>query len=69
MMTSKEKLKQLEELNIETCDNIAVYQNICVDELCEQYASILVRTEDIDKGNSLSLLSAFAKEIQEIYFG
>lgn len=66
--TSKEKLRQLEERNEKLCEDIAVYQNICVDELCEEYVNILSNEYDIDKDNVLSLLNALASEIHKIYF-
>lgn len=66
--SNKEKLRELEEQNEKLCEDIAVYQNICVDELCDEYANILSEGCEIDKDNALSLLSALAGEIQRIYF-
>lgn len=65
---SKEKLRQLEERNEKLCEDIAVYKNICVDELCKEYANILTDECEIDKGSALSILSALASEIHKIYF-
>lgn len=58
------KLQKLEERNDKLCEDIADYQNICIDELCEEYANILAG----DKDSVLSLLGALAKEIHKIYF-
>lgn len=66
--SNKEKLEQLEERNDKLCEDIAVYQNICVDELCEEYADIITNECDIVKDNVLSILSALASEIHKIYF-
>jgi hypothetical protein len=67
--TTRDKLKELEANNERICEDIAVYQNICIDELCEDYANILSEaTDDIDKDNALSLLNSLAKEIYKVYF-
>lgn len=63
-------LKCLEEKSNKINEDIAVYQNIRVDELCEEYADILVESsENIDRDNALSLISSLAKEIYQVYFG
>lgn len=64
------KLKRLEEKGNQIYEDIAIYQNIRVDELCEEYADILVESsKDIDRDNALSLMSGLAKEIYQVYFG
>lgn len=64
--TTKDKLIKLEEENDRLCEDIAIYQNICVDELCMEYANMIASHED--KENILSLLYALSKEIRSIYF-
>lgn len=64
------KLRCLEEKSNQINEDIAVYQNIRVDELCEEYANILVESsKDMDKDSALSLMSSIAKEIYQVYFG
>lgn len=68
--TTINKLRCLEEKSNQINEDIAVYQNIRVDELCEEYADILVKaSKDIDKDNALNLISSLSKEIYQVYFG
>lgn len=68
MITSKEKLRHLEELNNETCENISVYQNICIDELCEKYAENYEELGVENKNDLLNFLKLLANDIHKIYF-
>lgn len=64
------KLRCLEEKSNQINEDIAIYQNIRVDELCEEYANILFKaSKDIDKDNALNLMGSLAKEIYQVYFG
>ena len=64
------KLRCLEEKSNQINEDIAIYQNIRVDELCEEYANILVKaSKDIDKDNALNLMGSLAKEIYQVYYG